>query len=588
MNLFKNKIAASSLGVLFSILFLLPAQVLAVGSTGDQCQDTSDCLPALICSAIAGHTCQPPGGEGAVCQYTSDCRSGLTCLLQSGTTKICKAPTAHTCGQVICAVGELCNNAPNTGGLCLKKSTKECKNDAEQDDDTLCRVLGTDPNNKCMGGSCYLTEQSFAFYQQSQANQLPVIKSDIELFQPKTNIKLPTLSGGFSDVSKNVVEEPEGTFILIPWIGEYMGAIFNFALGIVSIVAVVMIIIQGAKVVVSAGGSAKSEAYKGITKAVIGLIVMWGSYVILYTINPELVRFKSLKILYIEQEDLPAFEEMQTTEFDTTNISDSGSFASTGSVATPAYTGSYSSAYPDCPLPLTSPFNPSGHPESEPRNKEFFNSVSKIVTGGSVAERVKQVADAALKCNVHFGSCGRTAGTIYRLARANTGAYDPSCLFIKGGCSILQSARGMKSLPKEIVLSTGEKYNCPTCSKTQEEAMKKAAAGIRAAGIPGWPDEWANELQPGDSYWIYNANSLGVTSIKKIKDKKGQVIGEKTVYSSGLHTGMFLGWKNGDASSGWAITLNGSAGKPARLSETCLKTACGDKMKPLIKTFRPN
>jgi len=151
-------------------------------------------------------------------------------------------------------------------------------------------------------GSCYLDEIGFQKFQAQQTLPIPLIevKSDLEIFPPKTNIKFPSLSDGFSDVSKNIVEDGDGTYLLIPWIGEYLGAAFNFALGVVSIVAVVMIIVQGAKVVVSAGGSAKGEAYKRITQAVIGLIIMWGSYVILYTVNPNLVKFKSLKIQYIQ------------------------------------------------------------------------------------------------------------------------------------------------------------------------------------------------------------------------------------------------------------------------------------------------
>lgn len=88
--------------------------------------------------------------------------------------------------------------------------------------------------------------------------------------------------------------------IYLPWIGEYIKALYNFSVVVISILAVVMLIISGAQIITSAGGPAKGAAYKRITQAVIGLFIAWGSYVILYTINPNLTVFKSLQVRFIE------------------------------------------------------------------------------------------------------------------------------------------------------------------------------------------------------------------------------------------------------------------------------------------------
>lgn len=96
--------------------------------------------------------------------------------------------------------------------------------------------------------------------------------------------------------------------IYIPWAGEYVKAIYNFAVVVISILAVVVLILSGAQIITSAGGPAKGAAYKRITQAVIGLFIAWGSYVVLYTINPGLTTFNSLKIKYIE-ENVFKFEE---------------------------------------------------------------------------------------------------------------------------------------------------------------------------------------------------------------------------------------------------------------------------------------
>lgn len=120
------------------------------------------------------------------------------------------------------------------------------------------------------------------------------LMQEVQTFKPGLEIRLPGLE--FSDLSKTVDEEG---FLHIPWIGEFLKAIYNFGLAIISIVAVVMIIMQGAKIIAS-GGESKIEGYKKIGQIAIGLMIAWGSYAILYTINPALVQFNNLKVKYIE------------------------------------------------------------------------------------------------------------------------------------------------------------------------------------------------------------------------------------------------------------------------------------------------
>jgi len=95
--------------------------------------------------------------------------------------------------------------------------------------------------------------------------------------------------------------------IYISWIGEYLKAVYNFAVLAISIIGVVMLIIMGIKIITSGGGPAKGEAYKRISQIVIGLFIAWGSYAILFAINPDLTIFRSLKIKFIENQPLPEF-----------------------------------------------------------------------------------------------------------------------------------------------------------------------------------------------------------------------------------------------------------------------------------------
>jgi hypothetical protein len=95
-------------------------------------------------------------------------------------------------------------------------------------------------------------------------------------------------------------EVDENGNIYIPWIGEYIRALYNFSMVAISIIAVVMIIVQGLRISASAGGPSKAEAQKKIMQAIIGLFIAWGSYILLFTINPKLTEFKSLDIKFIE------------------------------------------------------------------------------------------------------------------------------------------------------------------------------------------------------------------------------------------------------------------------------------------------
>ncbi len=98
--------------------------------------------------------------------------------------------------------------------------------------------------------------------------------------------------------------------IYIPWLAEYIKALYNFLVVALSIVAVVMIIVAGTQIIASAGGPAKAAGYKRITQAVIGLLLAWGSYFIMYTINPNLTSFQPLKIAFVEKKDITGVEEV--------------------------------------------------------------------------------------------------------------------------------------------------------------------------------------------------------------------------------------------------------------------------------------
>lgn len=78
-------------------------------------------------------------------------------------------------------------------------------------------------------------------------------------------------------------------------IGEYIRGIYNYAVGIVGIVAAVAIMWGGFLWLTSAGNASRVDTAKSyIISAISGLVLVLGSYFILYTINPQLTLFRSI------------------------------------------------------------------------------------------------------------------------------------------------------------------------------------------------------------------------------------------------------------------------------------------------------
>lgn len=90
----------------------------------------------------------------------------------------------------------------------------------------------------------------------------------------------------------------------IPWIGVYIASVFNYAIGIVGILAAVVLMFGGI-IWITAGGSAEKigEAKKWIGASLAGLIIALSSFMILYQINPKLTMFKPLEIKNVKKLD---------------------------------------------------------------------------------------------------------------------------------------------------------------------------------------------------------------------------------------------------------------------------------------------
>jgi len=88
-------------------------------------------------------------------------------------------------------------------------------------------------------------------------------------------------------------------------IGTYISAVYKFFVGALAIIAVVMIMIGGFQWLMAAGSAEKvSHAKETIFGAIIGLVLALTSYLLLYTLNPNLVQYQSLIVNDVNPVDI--------------------------------------------------------------------------------------------------------------------------------------------------------------------------------------------------------------------------------------------------------------------------------------------
>ncbi len=137
--------------------------------------------------------------------------------------------------------------------------------------------------------------------------------NQLQLVAPQPRITIPGVS--FTPPENLVQPEvgPGGVtnqVAHVPYLAEYIAAVYKYAVAIASILAAIMIVVGGFQWTASGGSAdAISSAKKRIVGAVTGLVIALGSYTLLYTINPELVQFRSLKINVITTVDIDSFDK---------------------------------------------------------------------------------------------------------------------------------------------------------------------------------------------------------------------------------------------------------------------------------------
>ena len=107
---------------------------------------------------------------------------------------------------------------------------------------------------------------------------------------------LPDVSGGLEEIDTN---DPAA-------LGKYFNLIFSLFIGVASVLAVIMIVIAGIQYMSTDAVTGKEEGKKKIQDAILGLVLILGAWLILHTINPDLVNLSlGVEGVSIEVDDTP-------------------------------------------------------------------------------------------------------------------------------------------------------------------------------------------------------------------------------------------------------------------------------------------
>ncbi len=422
--------------------------------------------------------------------------------------------------------------------------------------------------------------------------------SAIQAFTGKPTLSVPIPNVKLTDLVTKA--EGDATYLYIPWLAQYIAGVYKYALGIAVVIAAVMAVIGGFQYATGGGDASRVKAGKDrISQAIIGLVLLFGSYMLLNTISPSLLTLDVIKIVQVKKQPFDPIVLTQTS-LATTNT-DTGTQAGADAAGQQTSAGAPKSTFADCPLPDLPAPKKDDSPNGA-RSRAFRDGITALPNlPADLRPRIAAVAEASVRCQVRMGSCGTTAGSIWTIAgigkdelgKMSHGTYGTTRWGSPAKTYVIPTKISLQSLaiPCGAECPDSEQMrklcngNCDledakepppknkdgttrqaqvvrrNCAKPGAEAKQRLREIIEEdPSMKGWPDSWTNQLEIGDVIVVYNGNSS----------------------CGSAHAQVFLGW----ASEGKARLANGQWKGPLWFSTECLKRSCGN-FAIVINIFKP-
>lgn len=121
-------------------------------------------------------------------------------------------------------------------------------------------------------------------------------------FQPQVGI--PGSSFNSQATTSGGTYDPNTKKTYSALLARYIKAFYDYGLAIVGILAAIVLMAGGVLWLTSAGNDSKiTQAKELIFGSIIGVVILFGSYIILNTINPDLLELKVISLAGIEKQD---------------------------------------------------------------------------------------------------------------------------------------------------------------------------------------------------------------------------------------------------------------------------------------------
>jgi len=436
-----------------------------------------------------------------------------------GETAPLSTPAGEECTQAIECAGDLgCPSATGTEnvcGPCTGDDDCEGKGNSTCSDGRCQGMTCADDANCATYGAGYTCdqEQSVCIFTPPQTAEV----SGREVPGPSLQIPIPGILTNFSPAP--LLGEPGERYFYFPWIGQYIAAVYQYILGIVGILATVVIVWAGVLWLTAAGNAEKIKLAKEyIAGALIGLVLAFGSYLILYLLNPDLVSFEALKLKMVERvlmADEPYYADYDGLLGDIGDLKEKNCEPADPAVVQNIL--NYSDLVFNTVYPFGKAIKDNTALSVEERNNQIMNlRLTGGVPGQVLAARFNQLY-ARISSNMLFRHCFATAETIYVMADAHA---------VKiAAVSIPEFFKKYLFLRRSIYPNIKE----VTDPEKSQELTRQDLARIEmwkmisSALVSGGKQKFEDIIQPGDWIWLFNAN-----------------------YPStyGNHSAIFTGWAN--------------------------------------------
>ena len=285
-------------GVFFLALTLLvPTEFVWAGtgnvSVNGTCADQNSCISGAYCDIKNTSTpvpkCAVKKGKGEVCVDNFECVSS-------------------TCTSGKCIMGK-----SKVGGYCTSADTCDEKLYCDLKDKT--DILPHCRETKAAGTACVDNYECISnICKDGKCTDPSIAKMTNNSVATNTVTQKPPVLNALSKVCPlTPVTYQVGDTASIPWIAQCIQGAFKYSLLMGSLLAVLMMIIGGVMYIISGvnpGGVATAK--KMITNPLYGLVILLTSYIILNTINPDLVSLNSVSV----QSIAPTEDSIPTNGFD--------------------------------------------------------------------------------------------------------------------------------------------------------------------------------------------------------------------------------------------------------------------------------